>query len=249
MATTPSSLGLTTIADGASIVASDHRNNYASIQTAVNALITILAAGSASQVFTSSGGTTIGWAAAPGAPYRKTTAKAVNTTVAATDLLNSEITIAAGAMGTNGLLRLTAWGDWVNASGSTVASPRLQVVFGGTTLFDTSISGTNVTGATRNGWKVVVEIFNLAAANAQMSHFDLRMMVNGASTQVQNTFTTGEGILTSIVAAGQVIFGEGTNPSTAVDTSLAKALVLNVINGSANAAYETKLLGAVVEVI
>lgn len=35
----PTSLALTTIADGASIIASDHRTNYSAIQTAVNALI------------------------------------------------------------------------------------------------------------------------------------------------------------------------------------------------------------------
>jgi hypothetical protein len=43
--------------------------------------------------------------------------------------------------------------------------------------------------------------------------------------------------------------GEAATHSAAVDTSLAKALVLNVINGSASASYETKLLGALVEVV
>lgn len=42
----PSSLALTNIADGASIVAADHRNNYTAIQAAVNALIGFFAAGS-----------------------------------------------------------------------------------------------------------------------------------------------------------------------------------------------------------
>lgn len=41
----PGSLALTNIPDGASIIAADHRNNYTAIQTAVNALIALLANG------------------------------------------------------------------------------------------------------------------------------------------------------------------------------------------------------------
>lgn len=41
-ASTPGSLSLTNIADGASIVASDHRTNYSSIQTAFNAVLVLL---------------------------------------------------------------------------------------------------------------------------------------------------------------------------------------------------------------
>lgn len=40
----PASLSLTSIADSSTIVASDHRSNYAAIQTAVNGLITYLTA-------------------------------------------------------------------------------------------------------------------------------------------------------------------------------------------------------------
>jgi len=42
----PSSLALTNIADGASLVASDHRNNYTAIQAAVNALTSFFGSGS-----------------------------------------------------------------------------------------------------------------------------------------------------------------------------------------------------------
>jgi hypothetical protein len=45
MSVLPSSLALTNIADGSNIVAADHRNNYAAIQTAVNALIAITSNG------------------------------------------------------------------------------------------------------------------------------------------------------------------------------------------------------------
>jgi hypothetical protein len=46
----PGSLALASIADGSLIVAADHRNNYAAIQAAVNALIADLGAGLAGQV-------------------------------------------------------------------------------------------------------------------------------------------------------------------------------------------------------
>lgn len=42
----PGTIALTNIADGASIVAADHRNNYAAIQAAVNALIALFSNGS-----------------------------------------------------------------------------------------------------------------------------------------------------------------------------------------------------------
>lgn len=64
MATTPTSLSLTTIADNSQIIASTHRNSYSSIQTAVNALITFLSSGTANQFVQSGGGTTINWASA-----------------------------------------------------------------------------------------------------------------------------------------------------------------------------------------
>lgn len=50
MTALPSSLALASVADGSNIVAADHRNNYAAIQTAVNAVIADLGAGAAGQV-------------------------------------------------------------------------------------------------------------------------------------------------------------------------------------------------------
>ena len=55
MPTLPSTIALANIADGALILASDHRNNYSSVQTAVNQLITTLAAGANGQVLQGSG--------------------------------------------------------------------------------------------------------------------------------------------------------------------------------------------------
>ena len=184
--------------------------------------------------------------------YRKTTSKTVNTSIAATDLLNGEITIAAGVMGTTGMIRLTAWGDFLQNAAA--APPRWQLVFGGTTIFDTYTNGTVAANPTRSGWRMVVEISNLGVANAQLASIAGWVGLSGGSTAFGYTaFATGEGQYAGVVesgsttnVAGYLVNGINT---AAVDTTAAKALVLNVINGSASATYETKLLGAVVELI
>jgi hypothetical protein len=75
------------------------------------------------------------------AHWRKTTSKQVLNTITATDLLNGEITIDAGAMSTNRMIRLTAFGDWVQTSAGATDVPRFKVKLGATTLIDTGVSG------------------------------------------------------------------------------------------------------------
>jgi hypothetical protein len=239
-------------ADGALAVASDLRNDFAAIQVAVNGLIAALSGGVAGQPLVSGGASAVSFAAPLITTYRKTTAKTVNTTVAATDLLNGEITIAGGVMGTAGTLRLTAWGDFLqNAAG---ALPRFQLVFGGTTFLDTGAPGTIAAGSSRTGWRIVAEIINLGVANSQIANLSVVVTHMGGTSAFPSTlFATGNGVYTGIGLAGSptnctMSVAEGTNAAT-VDTSVAKALVLNVINGSASATYETKLLGALVEII
>ena len=184
----------------------------------------------------------------PGGWYRKTTPNAVNTTVSATDLLNGEITIAAGVMGTTGCARLTAWGDWLQQSGGSVAPPRFQLLLGGTTLLDTGTSSTTVTsGATRAGWRLTAEILNAGSASSQVAALTLDLTsIIGFATAGAAGITVGEGVYgtTGTFAAR----AEGSNSGLAVNTASSAALVLNVINGSASASYETKLFGALVEV-
>lgn len=184
--------------------------------------------------------------AAPAVPtYRKTTAKVVNTTVGATDLLNGEITIAAGQMGATGLLRLTAFGDFINNSGGPVAGPRFQLLLGGTTLLDTNALTAFTASAGRFGWNLTAEILNLSASS-QVASMDRRMYAGSGLVAAQTTWTTGEGGGTT---TSNSALDWGVNSGLSVNTAVACALVLNTINGSANAAYETKLLGALVEII
>lgn len=59
MPTLPSALALETIDDGSSIIASEHRNNYAAIQTALNALLGMLDDGAAGNDILTAVGSTL----------------------------------------------------------------------------------------------------------------------------------------------------------------------------------------------
>jgi hypothetical protein len=183
--------------------------------------------------------------------YRKTTAKTVNTTVAETDLLNGEITIAANP-GTSAVIRLTAWGDRLNNTGGSLPPQRFKLKLGPTTLLDTNVVGANSlqTSGSRFGWIVRAEIMNLGAANSQLAFISGVVTALAGSGGGSVAFATGEGVYTGAVYDAVVVASprfEGFN-TAAVDTTSAQALALSVINASASASYETKLLGAAVEV-
>lgn len=176
---------------------------------------------------------------------RKVTSKTVNTTVTATDLLNGEITLP--ALKVNNIVRLTAWGDWINNSGGAVVPMRFQVKLGTTTTVDTNVAGTSYTAdATRRTWQLEYNFINLNSTSAQ-SNFLRAAIATGSQSVGASTaaFTTGNGTYNS---ANNLNTADGGSSST-VDMSAAAALVLNVINGSSSASYETKLLGALVEIV
>ena len=189
----PNSLALTTINTNAQIISSDHRNNYAAIQAAANLIRACLAGGSAGQLLQAVDGTDVQWIPPP-VVARKTTAKQVVNTVTETDLLNGEITVGAAAMGSNGMLRLTASGDLINNTGANQALMRLKVKLGATTIFDTNAlpAASWAASASRWGWRIGVEIMNLGATNSQWSTLDGRLTGALLSPNL-STFTTGEG--------------------------------------------------------
>lgn len=216
----------------------------------------------ANSLYTKTTGVTIntGWenytttAVGPGTTYRKTTAKAVNTSTAETDLLNSEITLPAGILGTSGVCRLTAWGDFLNNSGGGAAMPRLRLKLGGTPTVAFDIGGTLPTtsgSAARTAWRAVAELMNLGAANSQLVSFALDFSAIGLTIVPNVAPATGEGGFNSIGSSGSAIANlVGTAiSSVAVDTTVAMAIQLTTVNGSASASYETKLWGALVEII
>jgi hypothetical protein len=57
----PNTLALASIADGSLEVAVDHRNNYAAIQTAVNAIIAALSGGTNGQLLKALSASSVGW--------------------------------------------------------------------------------------------------------------------------------------------------------------------------------------------
>jgi hypothetical protein len=184
----------------------------------------------------------------PGTTYRKTTSKAVNTTVAATDLLNGEIALDAGVMGTSGRLYAKLWGDFLNSTGSAQKGPQFQLVIGGTTVLDigqaTITLGTN---ASRASWGVVIEALELGATNSQV--WSIGGYVYGPNATSANgflPFVTGTG-KTVWESEAEITFKGG--DVSAIDMTIARNFVFNVINGVSNASYETRLFGAFVEIV
>lgn len=192
---------------------------------------------------------------AAGATYiRKNTSTAVNTTVAATDLLAGAFTVPANAMGVSSFLRLTASGDWLNNTGGATTLPRFQLVLGGTTLIDTGspAAPTVGSGALRAGWTLEATITAENATNLQTVSFRLFLAGGQLDTTAGGAnFTTGTGMYQSDSSGGSAptnnkALGVGTG---ALDMTTSKTLVLNVINASASASYETKLNNALAEII
>lgn len=178
--------------------------------------------------------------------YRKNSILAVANTITETDLLNGEITIGAGVMGTNRLLRLTAAGDLIQNGGGAQALPRFKLKLGASTLIDTStVAGSWSTSAARYAWRVLCEVGNLGAANSQWTSF--RLDYCGSIVAGFAQFATGEGLYWANGVGDTVqAFAGG---SSAVDTTAAQALALTVILPVANAAVDVTLKHAVVEVV
>lgn len=221
----------------------------------------------ANSVYTKTTGVTLntGWQSytteplGPGTTYRKTTSKAVNTTTAATDLLNGEIVLAGGVMGTTAQLRAVLWGDFQQDTGASQTLPQFQLVIGGTTMLDTGNGGGGwTTGATRVLWRVEIEALELGATNSQLWRMSGQLgpgdLTSRPSTYNAQAFITGLGTY----ACRPYGYGGETGPyletfdgqtTSSLDMTTSKAFVFNVINVASNASYETRLLGAFIEIL
>lgn len=180
---------------------------------------------------------------------RKRTAKQVVNTTTATDLLNGEFSIPAGALSTNRFLLLTARGDWIQNSGAATKLPRIYLDMGGVTLIDTGVPASSVVGAigARWGWLLEAKITNLDATNSQWTDlkFELVHLQNG-STVDNAGFTTGEGRYGVLDSGSNIpLKSEATGGNaTSVDTTVACALALNVILPVASASLDMTLKAA-----
>ena len=179
--------------------------------------------------------------------YRKNKPLQVVNTVTETDLLNSEIKIGAGVLGTSGVLRLTAWGDAINNSGVGQNFPRWKAKLGGTTLIDSGLTNQWSTSASRLMWRVSLEIVNIGVANSQW--VTLIQEQAGANIPVTAAAgaTTGEGNVNvqTVINQGRLVEAN----SSTVDTTVAQPLAYTVTLPVANAAVDWTLKAAVVEII
>jgi hypothetical protein len=181
------------------------------------------------------------------AHWRKTTAKVVANTVTETDLLNGEITIDAGAMSTNRMLRLTALGDSINNTGGTVAIPRIKLKLGATTIIDSNVlAAVWGTSTNRLPWRFDVLIQNLGAANSQWSDLSFRQSIAGGIAGVA-AMTTGEGV--TVTTASNNVWEIRAAGTSAVDTTAAQALALTTTLATANALEDMTLKFATVELV
>lgn len=182
-------------------------------------------------------------------PYRKSSSKQVVNTTSLTDLLNGEVTIAAGAMGANGVLRLTAWGDMKNNSGGSVSTPQFLFQLGTTNLVESGvIVGAWSNAITRYPWRVQATIANLTAST-QWVDFRAEALI-GVAVSGAIGAAIGEGYtITSLVSGGVGLWKHSLSASAAVDTSVARALSLFVGLPTASTLEDVTLTGAVVEIL
>ncbi len=246
----PSSLALTSIPADSAILSVTHRNNYSAIQTAANALILAMSGGTVGQVLTAVDSDTVVMADATGGVVaaHKSTAKVVNTTTTATDLLNAEFTIGANALGSTKVARVSAHGDWKQNSGGTADVPRFQFYLGPTLIIDTGAPGAvMVNAALRYGWSILITIAATGATNSQWVTFDMSL-TGSCTTQAFALFTGGQGVY-SISPSGNAVVAKAVAVSAAaLNDTVDLTVVLNVVNASANANYEVALKDAQMEI-
>jgi hypothetical protein len=182
--------------------------------------------------------------------YRKVTSKTISNSTSTTDLLNSEIVIPAGALLANGILRLTAWGSFVQNTGGTTNSPRWAVALGGTTLLDTSaLTSSATTSAQECTWRVVAIVEAADALNAQVVHLDVDFF-SPSPGGIAVTFAAGTGLMLQDTAVGGFAFARAKGHNTgSKDMAAPQALALNATLPTASASYTITLKGALVEIL
>lgn len=176
-----------------------------------------------------------------GVTYRKTTVKDVNTTAAAVDLLNGEITIGAGVMGTDRVAIIRAWGDYLNNTGVD-KQITIGVKYGATYMWKTQ-SGLISTSTVRRPWFIQAVLAAQGLTNAQTlgGHFDFDLATSGTVAGIGGLSPGGTG-----GGAGQqsgTFFGTAAEDSTA-----AKALALEVTHSASSASVSMRLEGAFISI-
>jgi len=177
--------------------------------------------------------------------YRKTTSKDVQNTNVETDLLNGEITIDAGAMGANGIVRATLLGDYLN-NAAAEAVPKHSIKFGGTTLLVNPIATNSAPSQSslRRPFYMQFDIHNLGATNSQ--YMAGIMMIGEPSP---SSGQTGLGGFGASSATNGWTNGFSTNGTVAVDTTAACLLEVTVTWATGTTTRSWRLRSAHVQIL
>lgn len=175
--------------------------------------------------------------------YRKASIKDVVSTASATDLFNGEITIGAGAMSTNKTVRIFAAGDYLNADGA-ARTVTIDLLLGGTSIWTSILNAGLINTGSRRGWMMEAWINNTGATNAQFTNGFFVWGQEGVGD-----FDTLEDTTAQLDSADYRITPFSLATVTAVDTTAARALVLNCTHSASSANLSMRLKSALVEVI
>lgn len=154
--------------------------------------------------------------------------------------------IPAGLLGTDGIARVTLWGDVLNNTGANY-NMQLKIKLGTTSLYDSGLGINMATSATRRPLRIQFEIGNLGAANSQrmagtVQIGDVDAVTAGLSWIVDpaptgNTMATNNWVNTPI------------GGSSAEDTTTAKTLAVTWTHTNNSALAETRIYKSLIEFI
>jgi hypothetical protein len=162
--------------------------------------------------------------AAPGDLSRAASLLDVVNSVAETSLFS--FSLPANLLGTNRMVRLTLFGDYLNNSGAT-RTVTFKAKYGATTLFN-DVTLALAASASRRPFRAEVELANQGATNAQVLSGLISLGLPGGTT-------SGLGDLSGLPVLVNHLFG-----SSAEDSTAAKTLDLTVTHSAASASLSIR---------
>lgn len=167
--------------------------------------------------------------------YRKATAKDVVSTVVETDLLNGEVTLAAGILGTTRSVRVSILGDYLNNTGIS-ATLVVKIKVGTTTLW--ANSATSITAAA--GRRPVFLEFMVGNQNSASVQVMAGRINFGGATAPATGLGAGDG-------DGPI--GGPISGSASEDTTASKVVQVTATHGASSSSLSCRLQYATIEVV
>lgn len=152
--------------------------------------------------------------------------------------------IPGGTIGTSGVLRLTALGDYLNNSG-VVRTLTPRVKFGGTTLWG-SVSADIAVSANRRSFRLVCELSSVLATNVQFMAGLLQLgpAGSGANGGFQGDATDG-----ALAAAESLVMPIASSGTVAIDTTSAQTLLVSVQHSASDPNLSLRLHSHMIELL